>query len=125
MSESTLKQIAQQFLELTASGAVDDAYERFVAHDFIHHNQYFKGDRESLRVAMRESATTMPDKKLTVHSIVEEQDRVITYSHVQISVSAMEIAVFHMFRFENGKIAELWDVGQQIGKESPNQRGLF
>lgn len=125
MSESTLKQIAQQFLELTASGAVDEAYERFVAHDFIHHNQYFKGDRESLRVAMRESAATMPDKKLTVHSIVQEQDRVITYSHVQISASAMEIAVFHMFRFESGKIAELWDVGQQIGKESPNQRGLF
>lgn len=125
MSDSLLKQVAQQFLLLTASGAVDEAYERFVAHDFIHHNQYFKGDRESLRLAMRESAASMPDKQLTVHSMVQEQDRVTTYSHVQISASAMDIAVFHMFRFENGKIAELWDVGQQIANESPNQNGLF
>ena len=120
-----LKHTARQFLNLTTSGLVDEAYERFVAPNFIHHNQYFKGDRESLRLAMKGSAESMPNKKITVHGVVQEGDRVTTYSHVQIPGNAMEIAVFHMFRFENGKIAELWDVGQQIAKDTPNNNGLF
>lgn len=37
----------------------------------------------------------------------------------------MEIAVVHMFRFENGKILEMWDVGQVMEKDSPNENGMF
>ena len=31
----------------------------------------------------------------------------------------------NIFRFENGRIAELWDVGQPMPEESPNQYGMF
>ena len=35
------------------------------------------------------------------------------------------IAVVHIFRFERGRIAELWDIGQPVPKESPNANGMF
>jgi len=35
------------------------------------------------------------------------------------------VAVVHIFRFENGKVVELWDLGQQMIKDSPNENGLF
>jgi hypothetical protein len=34
-------------------------------------------------------------------------------------------AVVHIFRFEHDRIAELWDVGQPVSKDSPNENGMF
>jgi hypothetical protein len=31
----------------------------------------------------------------------------------------------HIFRFEDNRIAELWDIGQPISKTSPNENGPF
>jgi len=56
------KQTAIQFLHAAASGRVDEAYEKYVSLDFSHHNPYFKGDRESLRLAMKEAAVQSPNK---------------------------------------------------------------
>jgi hypothetical protein len=35
------------------------------------------------------------------------------------------MSVVHMFRFEQGLIAELWDIGQVISPDCPNSDGLF
>jgi predicted SnoaL-like aldol condensation-catalyzing enzyme len=35
------------------------------------------------------------------------------------------IAVVHIFRFENGKIAELWDVGQAVPDGAVNEHSMF
>jgi predicted SnoaL-like aldol condensation-catalyzing enzyme len=121
----TLKTIAENFLKLAASGEVDAAYAKYVAQEFIHHNQYYAGDRASLRAGMQESALKFPGKALEVMAALQEGDRVVTYSHVKTGSGGMEIAVFHMFRFSGGKIVELWDVGQPIAQDTPNQNGLF
>jgi predicted SnoaL-like aldol condensation-catalyzing enzyme len=47
------------------------------------------------------------------------------HSCVQHAPSEPDIAVVHIFRFESERIAELWDVGMQAPKDSPNQYGLF
>ncbi|MFZ1808888.1 MAG: hypothetical protein WAU36_16775 [Cyclobacteriaceae bacterium] len=46
-----------------------------------------------------------------------------THSHVV--KDDMEIAVVHIFRFDNVKIIELWDLGQVLDKNSPNENGVF
>jgi predicted SnoaL-like aldol condensation-catalyzing enzyme len=33
--------------------------------------------------------------------------------------------VIHIFRFEEDRIVELWDVGQEIPEDSPNDNGMF
>lgn len=38
---------------------------------------------------------------------------------------AMEIAVVHLFKFKDGKVVELWDLGQVIAPDSPNENGAF
>jgi predicted SnoaL-like aldol condensation-catalyzing enzyme len=37
----------------------------------------------------------------------------------------VEYAVVHIARIEGGRIVELWDVGQEIPKDSPNANGMF
>ncbi|MFZ1809230.1 MAG: nuclear transport factor 2 family protein [Cyclobacteriaceae bacterium] len=119
----TRKEIAASFLKMAGTGEVKEAFAQFITNSFTHHNQYFKGDRESLLVAMQEAHDTSPNKSIIVKYIYQDGDTVITHSHVV--KDDMEIAVVHIFRFENDKIAELWDLGQVIEKDSPNKNGLF
>jgi len=117
------KDLATEFLTLAAAGAVDEAFRRFVAPDFIHHNQYFKGDRATLMAAMKHNAATMANKSFTIQKLLEEDHQVVAYS--RIATDTMEIAVVHILRFEGDLIVELWDIGQLIASNSPNENGLF
>jgi predicted SnoaL-like aldol condensation-catalyzing enzyme len=122
----THKEIAKSFLKLAGTGKVDEAYDRFVAPSFIHHNQYFKGDRQSLLDAMKEAHKKSPNKSIETLRALEDGPLVATHSRVLRNDATMpEIAVVHIFRFENEKIVELWDLGQPVSKDSPNENGIF
>ena len=116
---------ATEFLRMCARGDVREAYERYVAPGFVHHNPWFAGDRESLLRAMEESAAAEPNKSFEPRQVIDGGDRVAVLSHLVRADAATEYAVVHIARFEGGKIAELWDLAQEIPKESPNARGMF
>jgi predicted SnoaL-like aldol condensation-catalyzing enzyme len=119
-------EIAISFLKTAGTGQVREAYEKYVASGFIHHNQYFKGDRESLLNAMEEAHKKSPNKSIEVKQSFEDGNFVVTHSLVtRQNPEARPITVVHIFRIEGQKIVELWDVGQEIIKDSPNQNGLF
>jgi predicted SnoaL-like aldol condensation-catalyzing enzyme len=119
------KEKAKMFLQMASSGDVKTAYEKFVAQNFRHHNQYFKGDRQSLQSAMDQAAKTQPNKSFTIKHIFEDGSSVITYSHILRNQDPKELAVVHIFKFDEGKIVELWDLCQPIDANSPNQNGMF
>ena len=119
------KESAIAFLKMVADRNVRDAYDKFIAGDFVHHNQYFKGDRQSLMLAMEEAAQKNPDKILEVKQAFEDGDTVITLSRVRQNAADAGGAVVHIFRFRDDKVAELWDFGQPIIKDSPNENGPF
>ncbi len=120
------KEMAISFLKMAGTGNVRAAYDQFISADFIHHNQYFKGDRQSLLLAMEDAAKKSPNKTIDIKHVYEDGDRVITHSLVQRDNPALPgIAVVHIFRFQNGKVVELWDLGQELLKDSPNENGPF
>jgi len=125
MAEMSQREIAVSFLTLAATGKVREAYSKYVSPKFRHHNAYFRGDRESLLLAMEEAAAQNPDTKIETKLTLEDKNLVATYSRVQHKPGDPGIAVVHIFRFENGKIVELWDLGQAIQKNSPNENGMF
>jgi len=122
---STIKESAVSFLTLAASGKVREAYDNYVSPKFRHHNAYFPGDAESLQAGMAEAHKKFPNTALEVQHILGEGDLVAVHSRVQHSSDTPEIAVVHIFRFEGGRIVELWDVGQEAPKDSPNENGMF
>ena len=125
MPGNSHRDIATDFLKLAASGRAREAFERYVAADFRHHNAWFPGDGPSLMKAMDENAAQHPDKELTIHRVVESGDQVATFSHVRHTRTEPGAAVVHFFRFEGDRIAELWDVGQEVPADSPNTNGMF
>lgn len=120
----TPKDIAVQFLRHAAAGRVREAYE-YTTPDFIHHNPYFAGDKESLMKGMAENARRFPDKTLDIKLLLSDGDHVAMLSHVRHKPGEPGAAVVHFFRFEDGRIAEMWDVGQEIPQDSPNENGVF
>jgi len=122
----TNKEKALSFLKMAGSGEVQGAYDKFVSPGFFHHNAYFKGDRQSLLNAMKEASEKSPNKSIDVKHVYEDGNTVITHSLVtRQKPDEPSIAVVHIFRFESGQIIELWDLGQAISKDSPNENGMF
>ena len=119
------KTAAIAFLELASSGKVSDAYSKFVGAEFKHHNPFFEGSAESLRAGMEENARQNPDKVLEVKRAIAEGDFVAVHSHVKQNPGDRGGSVVHIFRFENGRIVELWDIGQPVPEKSPNSHGMF
>jgi predicted SnoaL-like aldol condensation-catalyzing enzyme len=120
-----VKASAIDFLRLSASGRARDAYAKYAAPNFRHHNAYFKGDADSLMRAMEENARQYPDKTLEVKQALRDGDRVATLCHVRMNPKDRGIGVVHIFRFEGDRIAELWDLGQPVPDDSPNDNGMF
>lgn len=119
------KNTAVSFLKLASSGKVQDAYTKFVGAGFRHHNLFFEGSAASLQAGMEANALQNPDKVLDVKRVIAEGELVAVHSHVQQKPGERGAAVVHIFRFENGRIVELWDLGQPVPEESPNQFGMF
>jgi predicted SnoaL-like aldol condensation-catalyzing enzyme len=123
------RDIALRFLKQVIAGRISEAFEWYVAREgFRHHNPYFRGDRESLKAAMMEANRSFPKSTLEVQRVLEAPDDdtvVAIHSRVKHSAESPEIAVVHIFRIEREKIVELWDIGVQMPKDSPNENGLF
>ena len=81
--------------------------------------------RASGEAGMEENARQNPNKVFEVKRVIAEGDLVVTHSHVRQKPEDPGAAVVHIFRFENGKIVELWDLGQPIQDTSVNKNGMF
>jgi predicted SnoaL-like aldol condensation-catalyzing enzyme len=119
------KDQAISFLQLVAAGNVREAFQEHIGTGFSHHNAYFRGDAESLMLAMEESEAMSPNKVFEIKQMIEENDLVVVHSHIKQNPEDLGAAVVHICRFENDKIIELWDLGQPILENSPNENGMF
>lgn len=125
MTDDTKKEAAVSFLKMASSGNVREAYQNFVGAGFRHHNPYFEGSAGALMAGMEENARQYPEKALDVKLTIAEGDFVVVHAHVRHQPAEQGFATVHIFRFENGRIVELWDLGQPVLEDSPNQHGMF
>lgn len=127
---TTVKQsrteMALAFLRMASTDDVRRAYEQYISPAFRHHNAYFRGDAASLAAGMEQNAADNPNKVFQVQRTIAEGDLVAVHSRLQLRPGAPEIAVVHIFRFdEQNQIVELWDVGQPVPAQSPNEYSMF
>jgi predicted SnoaL-like aldol condensation-catalyzing enzyme len=80
---------------------------------------------ESLLAGMAEDAEQFPNKEFEVQRALQDGDFVAVHSRLRHSPDEQDMAVVHIFRFENGRIAEFWDVAQAAPEDVPNEHGMF
>ena len=119
------KEAASSFLRMVSSGDVRRAFDLYMSKDFRHHNVHFRGDANSLARAMEQNARENPEKALHVEHVIEEGDLVAVHSRIRLKPGDPEYALAHFFRFSGDRVIELWDIAQEVPKDSPNENGAF
>ncbi|MDI6767678.1 MAG: nuclear transport factor 2 family protein [Bacteroidota bacterium] len=119
------KQAAVEFLQLVVAGEIEKAYQKHVDFGGKHHNPYFPAGFLALQKAMEENHNKFPNKQLAVKHVLGDGDLVIVHSHLILNADEVGMIVAHLFRFQDDKIVEMWDIGQQIPPDSPNKEGAF
>ena len=119
------KDIALSFLELAVTGRAREAYEKHAGPGFKHHNPHFDAAPRALIDAMDANARQFPKKRLDAKLSLEDGDMVAVLSHVRHTLDESGFAVVHIFRFDGDRIAELWDLAQEVPEQSPNANGMF
>jgi predicted SnoaL-like aldol condensation-catalyzing enzyme len=125
MTDKTLKEAAVDFLKMTAAGQVEQAFERFAAPDFRHHNPYFEGSAAAIKAGMLENAARFPQMVFEVQRAIADGELVAVHSRARMTPDGADIAIAHILRFEGGRIAEMWDIGQAQPDPMPNELGMF
>ena len=118
----TNKSLVEQFCTTVFINHDLSNFERFLKEDYIQHNPDIAQGREGFRSFFEQTFKAMPDFKYTLRKIIGEDDMVWIYctttaTHttapwldVQPKGNKLNFNVVDMFRIEDGKIAEHWDV---------------
>lgn len=103
-----------------------EAVERFIADDFIEHNPIVRGgNRAGFIEHLEQSGFTdpaSPKMNMVVDRVISEGDMVVTHIHVETGPDAPVLVFMDIYRIEDGKIAEHWDVMQPVPETSVNGR---
>jgi predicted SnoaL-like aldol condensation-catalyzing enzyme len=125
------RSIAIEFFQLVAEGKFKDGLKFFTA-DCKTHNPYIAGDMNTLTDGMIAANKNMnverSEADFKVKHILVEGDLVAVNTELLMSRSNPGkggLRQVHLFRFEGNKIAEYWDITQQILESMPNAKGAF
>lgn len=101
------------------------AVDRFIAEDYIQHNQAVEPGREALKAFLDTIRRQTPEAVHDVKRAFVDGDHVTVHYHVRRWPGDSGWAVIDIFRIENGKVKEHWDVMQDVVEGGPNPLGPF
>ena len=90
------------------------AYEKFVAADLMQHSPAFPDGREGTIEALQKFYDANPQARFVVKRVIVDGDLAAVHYAGQLVPGSSGAAVVEIFRLENGKIVEHWDVFQGI-----------
>ncbi|KMS74727.1 SnoaL-like polyketide cyclase [Streptomyces viridochromogenes] len=99
--------------------------DRYVRQDYIQHNPLAPDGAETLKNLGQAIHQQFPDAEYGIKRVISEGDLVLVHSNVVMTPGTRGQAVFDIFRFQGGKIAEHWDVGQNVPEGSANGNDMF
>ncbi|MFD8007115.1 MULTISPECIES: nuclear transport factor 2 family protein [Streptomyces] len=99
--------------------------DRFVRPDYIQHNPLAPDGAEALKAFGTAWRQQYPDATYDIKRVISEGDLVLLHSSIVLAPGTRGIAAFDIFRFQGGKIAEHWDVLQDVPATTANGNDMF
>jgi predicted SnoaL-like aldol condensation-catalyzing enzyme len=93
--------------------------------DYIQHNPNIATGAEALKQMLVRAKARSPDAEHRVKRMIADGDLVAVHVHVIFTPGDAGLAVVDIFRIENGRIAEHWDVAQPLPPTANNDNGMF
>ncbi|GAA1937824.1 nuclear transport factor 2 family protein [Kitasatospora viridis] len=101
------------------------AAAKLLGDTYIQHNPRIADGLEGFREFVETLRVDFPDLRCEVRRIFAEGDHVIAHVHGVRVPGGPVTAIVDIFRLEGGRIAEHWDVMQQVPDEARNRNGMF
>lgn len=96
------------------------AIKEFVAEDYIQHNPHIANGRAQLEVFLAPLLKSLPESRTTVVRLMADGDLVMAHVLFQRNPNDRGMAFVDIFRIADGKLAEHWDVKEDIPEETQN-----
>ena len=120
------REVVEEFIDLFyTQKQVRQAFERWVHPDYIQHKLTLPDGREAVVEFLEGLLERSPDRTFTVHRIIASDDLVAVHYHSQANPDDTGFAVVDIFRVENCRMVEHWDVVQRVPEESANDNTMF
>ena len=102
-----------------------DAAAKFFGPRYIQHNPTAPDGIEGFKAFLGFLREKFPDSRSEIKRSFAEGDYVILHVHSVREPGSRGRAIVDIFRLENGKIVEHWDVVQDIPEKPANGNGMF
>ena len=101
------------------------AVARYIGTNYCQHNPNTPDGPQSVIEYASEFIKANPELRLDFKRIIAEVDLVVVHSHLKPNSSSRGIAVVDIFRIEDDKLVEQWDVMQPLPTQFANKNGMF
>jgi predicted SnoaL-like aldol condensation-catalyzing enzyme len=102
-----------------------EAAAKYLGPRYTQHNPSAADGPEGLKAFLGFLREKFPNARSEIKRVFADGDYVILHVHAVREPGARGAAIVDIFKLENGKIVEHWDVRQEIPEKAANANGMF
>ena len=119
------KKAVLEFYEAGLNKKDFDAASKYFGPQYVQHNPGAPDGIEGFKTFVNFLKEKFPQSHSEIKKVFADGDHVILHVHAVREPGTRGRAIVDIFRLENGKIVEHWDVAQDIPEKMPHNNGMF
>jgi predicted SnoaL-like aldol condensation-catalyzing enzyme len=119
------KKAVVEFYNLALNEKNFEAASKYIGPRYTQHNPLAADGPEGLKAFIAFLRDKAPQSRSEIKRVFAEGDYVILHVHSVREAGTRGRAIVDIFKLENGKIVEHWDVVQDVPEKAANTNGMF
>ena len=119
------KKIVVEFYDKAINQKDFDAASKYLGARYTQHNPNAADGPEGLKAFLQFLKEKFPSSRSEIKRVFADGDYVILHVHAVREPGSRGNAIVDIFKLENGKVVEHWDVVQPIPEKAANNNGMF
>lgn len=119
----TNKTLVANFYQELFGNKDSAAIDKYIGSTYIQHNPALPDGKEALKKGVAVWFKGQPKEKVDIQHLGADGN--LVYIHTKAKMGPKTVSVIDIFRIENGKIVEHWDVLQDVPIKSANPHPMF
>ncbi len=123
--QETNKKNVAEFYEKALNQKDFEAASKYLGPRYTQHNPAAADGPEGLKAFIQFLRDKFPNSRSEIKRVFADGEYVIVHVHSIREPGSRGRAIIDIFKLENGKIVEHWDVAQDIPEKAANPNGMF
>jgi predicted SnoaL-like aldol condensation-catalyzing enzyme len=119
------KKIVVDFYEKALNQKDFEAASKYFGAQYIQHNPAVPDGPQAFKELVQRLRSKFPDSHSEIKRVFADGDYVILHVHNVREPATRGSAIVDIFRLEQGKIVEHWDVRQEVPEQATNSNSMF